>query len=118
MIVDLVHENKSKLFGSLTSSLSYYDKNHVWENITIEISEAHGTFSNKEDASKKWFNVLAKHKSIICDKVSSARKTGGRSPIAELRELEAKLKSIKWKELFDVVHGRIDISSRLPISPL
>ena len=62
MLVDLVQENKSKLFGSLSSSLSYDDKNHVWENISIEISEAHGTFRSKEDVSKKWSNVLlAKH---------------------------------------------------------
>ena len=62
ILVDIVQENKSKLFGSLSSSLSYDDKNHVWENISKEISEAHGTFWSKEDVSKKWSNVLAKHK--------------------------------------------------------
>ena len=53
MLVDFVHENKSKLFSSLSSSLSYDDKNRVWEDIAKEISEAHGTFKNKEDISKK-----------------------------------------------------------------
>ena len=62
ILVDIVQENKSKLFGSLSSSLSDDDKNHVWENISKEISEAHGTFWSKEDVSKKWSNVLAKHK--------------------------------------------------------
>ena len=118
MIVDLVHENKSKLFGSLSSSLSYDDKNHVWETIAREISEAHGTFRNKGDVTKKWSNVLAKHKPIICDKIYSARRTGGGCPTAELTELETMLKSIKEKELFDGVHGGIDVSSPSPISPL
>ena len=53
----------------------------------------------------------------ICDKISSARKTGGGSPTAELTELEAKLKSIKGKELFDGIQGGIEISNPLPISP-
>ena len=48
---------------------------------------------------------LAKHGPIICKKVSSARRTGGGSPTAELTELEAKLKSIKGKELFEGVVG-------------
>ena len=61
---------------------------------------------------------LAKYKLIICDKVSSARKTGGGSPTAKLTELEAKLKSIKGKELFDGIQGGIDISNPLPISKL
>ena len=54
MLVDFVHENKSQLFGSLSSSLAYEDKNHVWEDIAKEISEPHGTLRNKEDVSKKW----------------------------------------------------------------
>ena len=33
MLVDYVHENKSQLFVSLSSSLSYDDKNRVWEDI-------------------------------------------------------------------------------------
>ena len=117
MLVDFVLENKSQLFGSLSSSLSYDDKNRVWEDIAKEISEAYGTFRNKEDVSKKWSNVPAKYKPIICDKISSARKTGGGSPTAELTELEAKLKSIKGKELFDGIQGGIEISNPLPISP-
>ena len=72
MSVDFVHENKSQLFGSLSSSLSYDDKNRVWEDIEKEILEAHGTFRNKEDVFKKWSNVLAKYKPIICDRISSA----------------------------------------------
>ena len=67
---------------------------------------------------KKWSNVLAKHKPIICKKVSSARRTGGGLPTAELTELEAKLKTIKGKELFEGVVGGIDISNISPISPL
>ena len=51
-LVEFVYENKSQLFGSLSSSLSYDDKNRMWEDIAIEISEEHGTFRNKEDVSK------------------------------------------------------------------
>ena len=35
-IVDLVLENKSKLFGALSSSLSYDEKNKIWEDIAKE----------------------------------------------------------------------------------
>ena len=117
-LVDLVLENKSKLFGALSCSLTFDEKNNVWEDIAKEISQSHGTFRSKEDVSKKWSNVLAKHKPIIIDKVLSARKTGGGSPEAELTEHEAKLKSIKGKELFEGVQGGIDIGSASPITPL
>ena len=38
-LVDLVLENKSKLFGALSSSLSYDEKNKIWEDIAKEISQ-------------------------------------------------------------------------------
>ena len=81
--------------------------------IAEAISHAHGSLRTKEDVAKKWSNVLAKHKPIL-SKISSARKTGGGSPGAELTELEAKVKSIKGKELFV---GGIDISTS-SLSPL
>ena len=89
----LVNDNKSKLIGSLT----YEGKNNVWKEIAEVESQSHGTLRSKEDVAKKWSNVLAKHKSIISEKMSSARKTGGVSPESELTELEAKVKSIKGK---------------------
>ena len=113
-LVDLVQENKSKLFGSLSSSLTYEEKNNVWKEIAEAITQVHGNLRSKEDVAKKWSNVLAKHKPLISDKISSARKTGGGSPEAEFTELEEKLKSIKGKELF----VGIDICSSQPISPL
>ena len=117
-LVDLVQENKSKLFGSLSSSLTYEEKNNVWKEIAEAITQAHGILRSKEDVAKKWSNVLAKHKPLISDKISSARKTGGGSPEAEFTELEEKLKSIKGKELFVGIVGGIDICSSQPISPL
>ena len=39
MLVDFVHENKSHLFGSLSSSLSNDEKNLVLEDIAKEISK-------------------------------------------------------------------------------
>ena len=74
-LVDLVQENKSKLFGSLSSSLTYEEKNNVWKEIAEAITQAHGILRSKEDVAKKWFNVLARHKPLISDKISSARKT-------------------------------------------
>ena len=71
----------------------------------------------KEEVAKKWSNVLAKHKPLISEKMYLARKTGGGSPEAELTELEAKVKSIKGKELFVGVVGGIDIITS-PLSPL
>ena len=117
-LVDLVLENKSKLFGALSCSLTFDEKNNVWAEIANEISQSHGSIRSKEDVSKKLSNVLAKHKPIISDKVLSARKTGGGSPEAELTELEAKLKSIKGKELFKGIQGGIDFCSASPITPL
>ena len=37
LLVDLVFENKAQHFGSFSSSLSYDEKNHVWDNIAKEI---------------------------------------------------------------------------------
>ena len=53
MLVDLLHKNKFKLLGSCSSSSSNDEKNHVLENLAKKISEAHGTFRNKEVVSKK-----------------------------------------------------------------
>ena len=55
--VDLVLENKSKLFGALSCSLTLDEKNNVWAYIANEISQSHGTFRSKEDVSKKWSNI-------------------------------------------------------------
>ena len=38
-LVDLVLENKSKLFGALRCSLTFDEKNNVWEDIAEEISQ-------------------------------------------------------------------------------
>ena len=51
-LVDLVQENKSKLFGSLSSSLTYEEKNNVWKEIVEAITQAHGNLRSKEDVAK------------------------------------------------------------------
>ena len=73
---DLVQENKSKLFGSLSSSLISEEKNIIWGDIGQQLSEAYGTVRTKDDVAKKWSNILAKHKPMISDKMISAPKTG------------------------------------------
>ena len=42
-LVDLVLENKSKLFGAFSSKLTLNDKEKLWEDIARSISRGHGT---------------------------------------------------------------------------
>ena len=118
LFVDLVQENKSKLFGALSSSLTSEEKNIIWGDIAQQLSEAYGTVRTKDDVAKKWSNILAKHKPMISDKMITARKRGGGSPEANLSEMELKIKCIKGKELFEGVSSGIDLSLESPISPL
>ena len=118
LLVDLVQENKPSLFGALSPSLTSEEKVNIWEDIAQKLSQANGTVRTKDDVSKKWSNILAKHKPIISDKLSSIRKTGGGSPEGNLSEMELKIKSIKGKELFEGVASGIDLSLLSPISPL
>ena len=118
LLVDLVQENKPSLFGALSPSLTSEEKVNIWEDIAQKLTQAHGTVRTKDDVSKKWSNILAKHKPIISDKLSSIRKTGCGSPEGNLSEMELKIKSIKGKELFEGVASGIDLSLLSPISPL
>ena len=117
LLVDLVQENKQKLFGALSSSLTSEEKNIIWGDIAQQLSEAYRTERTKDDVAKKWSNILAKYKPIISDKMISVRKTGGGSPEANLSEMELKIKCIKGKELFEGVNLGIDLSLGSPISP-
>ena len=38
-LVDLIHDQKSKLFGALTSTLTADDKNKIWEEISGRLSD-------------------------------------------------------------------------------
>ena len=40
-LVDLVQENRSKLFGSLSASLTFEEKTRVWEEIDSKLSQLH-----------------------------------------------------------------------------
>ncbi|KAI6661447.1 hypothetical protein LOD99_13319 [Oopsacas minuta] len=72
-LVDLIHEQKSKLFGALTSTLTFDDKNKIWEEISGRLSELHWNVRTRDYVMKKWYNILAKHKPRIADKLASAR---------------------------------------------
>ena len=117
-LVDLVMENKSKLIGAFSCTLSFEDKNNIWEEIAATITRDHGNIRNKDDVFKKWSNILIKYKPIISDKLASSKKTGGCQAEAGLTELELKIKSIKGKESFEGIAGGIDLSIESPISPL
>ena len=113
----LVLENKAKLFGALSSTLTFEEKNAIWESIAATISRDYGNIRNKDDVFKKWSNILVKNKPIISDKLASARKTGGGAAEAELTELELKIKAIKGVETFEGISSGIDLSLG-NISPL
>ena len=117
-LVDLVLENKPKLFGAFSSKITSNEKDALWEEIARTISRTHGTIRSKDDVCKKWCNVLVKYKPIISDKISAAKKTGGGPAEAELTELEMKIKSIKGKETFEGIAGGVDISMMSSNSPL
>ena len=69
---------------------------------------------------KKWCITLVKLKynPIICDKLSSAKKTGGGPPEAGLTEFEVKILAIKGKETFEGITEGIDTSMVSANSPL
>ncbi|KAI6661488.1 Myb-related transcription factor, partner of profilin-like [Oopsacas minuta] len=106
----LIHDQKSELFGALTSTLTFDDKNKIWEEISGRLSELHGNVRTRDDIMKKWYNILSKHKPRIANKLASARKTGGGPADADLNEIEAKIRSIKGKEAFECIESGIDLS--------
>ena len=109
-LVDLILENKAKLFGALCSSLTFDEKSAIWESIATTISRKHGNIRSKDDVFKKWSNILVKNKPIISDKLASARKTGGGPAEAGLTEFELKIKAIKGMETFEGISLGIDLS--------
>ena len=51
-LVDLIHDNKSKLFGSITSTLTIEDKNKISEEIAGRLFELHGNVRARDDIMK------------------------------------------------------------------
>ena len=45
-LVDFIHDQKSKLFGALTSTLTIDDKNKIWEEVSGKLFELHGNSNN------------------------------------------------------------------------
>ncbi|KAI6650801.1 Myb-related transcription factor, partner of profilin-like [Oopsacas minuta] len=91
-LVDLIHDQKSKLFGALTSTLTFDDKNKIWEEISGRLFELDGNVRTRDDVTKKW------------------KKTEGDPADADLNEIEAKNSSIKGKEAFEGFEPGIDLS--------
>ena len=61
-LVDLLEANKSKLFGALSSTLTFSEKNKLLDEIAASLSELHGGARTRDEITKKWYNILAKHK--------------------------------------------------------
>ena len=110
-LVDMVQENKSRLFGSLSASLTYEEKSSIWDQIANDLTTKHGVDRSRDDVTKKWSNILCKHKPLIADKIKSVRKTGGGPAEAELTYLEEKIHSIRGKETFEGISCGIDVSA-------
>ncbi|KAI6653061.1 hypothetical protein LOD99_3897 [Oopsacas minuta] len=64
-LVDLIDDQKPKLFGALTSTLNFDDKNKIWGEISGRLSELHANIRTRDDVMKKWSNILPKHKSLL-----------------------------------------------------
>ena len=109
-LVDLVQEKKSQLFGSLSASFTFEEKNKVWDDLASRLSALHGTVRNRDDVIKKWSNLLSKNKPLIADKIPSRNKTGGGPPGSALTPLEDKIKSIKGKQIFEGIASGVDIT--------
>ena len=64
-LVDLVQENKSKLFGSLSSSLTYEEKNNAWKQSASDTVQMHrdtdGWDIPCEEATTVWNEPVAKN---------------------------------------------------------
>ena len=110
-LVDLILEKKSQLFGSLSASFNFEEKNTVWDEVASGLSTLHGTSRNRDDVLKKWSNLLSKHKPLIADKLASMEKTGGGTPGSELTPLQEKIQSIKGKQLFEDIASGVDITN-------
>ena len=52
LLVDLVQENKQKLFVVLSSSLTSEEKNIIWVDIAQQLSEAYGTKRTTDNVAK------------------------------------------------------------------
>ena len=109
--VDLIQENRSKLFSNLSASFTFEEKKTVWDDVASRLSALHGTSRNREDILKKWSNLLSKHKPLIVDKIASMKKTGGGPPGSELTPLEEKIQCIKGKQVFEGIASGADMTT-------
>ena len=109
--MDLIQENRSKLFGSLSASFTFEEKNTVWVDVASRLSALHATSRNRQDVLKKLSNFLSKHKPLIADKIASMKKTGGGPPGSELTPLEEKIQSIKGKQIFEGIASGVDMTT-------
>ena len=75
-LVDLVEENKSKLFGSLSASVTFEEKSSLWDQIANDLSSQHGVHRSRDGVTKKWSNLLWKHKPLIADKIKCQKNWG------------------------------------------
>ena len=64
-LVDLMQENKSRLFGSLSASLKYEEKSSIWDQIANDLTTQHDVHRSRDDVTKKWSNLLCKHRPLL-----------------------------------------------------
>ncbi|KAI6659650.1 hypothetical protein LOD99_14573 [Oopsacas minuta] len=110
--VDLIHDQKSKLFGAVTSIQTFVERTKSGKKISGRLSELHGNVRTRDDIMK---NTI-----IYCSKLASARKTGGGRADADINEIEAKISSIKGKEAFEGIESQSsnDETTRMLMRPV
>ena len=117
-LVDLVQENKFRLFGSFSESLTFEEKASHWDHIASDLTSQYGVHRSRDDVTKKWSNLLCKHKPLIADKIKSISKTGGGPADAELTPLAEKIHNIRGTETFEGISCGIDVSPESQSSQL
>ena len=106
------------MFGSFSASLTFEEKASSWDQIASDLTSQHGVHRSRDDVTKKWSNLLCKHKPLIADKIKSIRKTGSGPADAELTPLEEKIYSIMGTETFEGIVCGIYVSAEPQSSQL
>ena len=112
--------NLSYLVALVHLRITFEEKASLWDQIANDLISQHGVHRSvsRDDVTKKWSNLLCKHKPLVADKIKSVRKTGGGPADAELTPLEEKIHSIRGTETFEGISGRIDVSAEPQSSQL
>ena len=106
-LVDLICIVKSSLFCALSTTLTFDDKNKVWEDIEGKFSEHHEQMRTKDDVSKN--GVISSASINLALLTNLHRQRGGGPADAQLDELELKISSNKGRKCFEDIEQGINL---------